>query len=93
MPLLPRRAGDLRPDWFLSYIALALADRGDGGPAPLIAIGMLLAWSATSLFSSHFQTLAEGHLLAFFLAAMLARPSPGLDPGSLLRPTERDAAP
>lgn len=59
---------------FLSFIALALVDRGDGGPTRLIAIGMLAAWCATSLLSSHFQTFAEGHLLAFFLAAMLARP-------------------
>ena len=65
---------------FLSFIALALADRGDGGSTRLIAIGMLLAWCATSMLSSHFQTFSEGHLLAFFLAAMLARPTPGLDP-------------
>ena len=64
---------------FLSFIVLALADRGDGGRTRVIAVGMLLAWCATSLLSSHFQTFAEGHLLAFFLAAMLARPVPGLD--------------
>jgi len=67
---------------FLAFIALALADRGDGGPARVIAVGMLLAWCATSMLSSHFQTFAEGYLLAFFLAAMLARPSPGLDRAS-----------
>jgi len=60
---------------FLAFIALALADRGDGGPTRLLAIGLLLAWCATSLLSSHFQTFAEGHLLAFLLAAMLARPA------------------
>lgn len=59
---------------FLTFIALALADRGDGGPTRVVAVGMLLAWCATSLLSSHFQTFAEGHLLAFFLGAMLARP-------------------
>lgn len=64
---------------FLAFVALAFADRGDGGPARVIAVGMLLAWCATSMLSSHFQTFAEGHLLAFFLAAMLARPVVGLD--------------
>jgi O-antigen ligase len=59
---------------FLTFIGLALADRGDGGPTRLVAIGLLLGWCATSLLSSHFQTFAEGHLLAFLLAAMLARP-------------------
>jgi len=77
---------------FLSFIALALADRGDRGPTRLIAIGMLLAWCATSMLSSHFQTFSEGHLLAFFLAAMLARPVPGLDPGSPVPPTDPVAA-
>jgi len=67
---------------FLAFIALALADRGDGGPTRLHALGLLLAWCATSLLSSHFQTFAEGHLLAFLLAAMLARPQPGLDPAA-----------
>jgi O-antigen ligase len=64
---------------FVAFIVLALADRGDGGRTRIVAVGMLLAWCATSLLSSHFQTFAEGHLLAFFLAAMLARPVPGLD--------------
>jgi O-antigen ligase len=59
---------------FLAFIALAAADRGDGGPTRIIAVGMLLAWCTTSMLSSHFQTFAEGHLLAFFLGAMLARP-------------------
>jgi O-antigen ligase len=67
---------------FLAFIALALGDRGDrgdGGRMRVVGVAMLLAWCATSLLSSHFQTFAEGHLLAFFLAAMLARPVPGLD--------------
>jgi O-antigen ligase len=59
---------------FLAFLGLALADRGAGGRWRVVAVGMLLAWSATSMLSSHFQTFAEGHLLAFFLAAMLARP-------------------
>lgn len=64
---------------FLVFIVLALADRGDGSRGRWVATGLLLAWCATSLFSSHFKTFSEGHLLAFFLAAMLARPVPGFD--------------
>jgi O-antigen ligase len=61
---------------FLAYIAAALFDRGDGTGARWVAVAILLAWCATSLFSSHFGTFAEGHLLAIFLGAMLARPYP-----------------
>ncbi|HJW50618.1 MAG TPA: O-antigen ligase family protein [Burkholderiaceae bacterium] len=59
---------------FLGFIAAALADRGDSTRARIIAVGMLLGWCATSLVSSHFKTFSEGHLLTFFLGAMLARP-------------------
>ncbi len=67
---------------FLLFIGLALADRGDGTRARVVAVGMLLGWCATSLLSSHFKTFSEGHLLTFFLGAMLARPVPRLDPAS-----------
>lgn len=59
---------------FLGFIAVALADRGDSTRARVLAVGMLLGWCATSLVSSHFKTFSEGHLLTFFLGAMLARP-------------------
>jgi O-antigen ligase len=59
---------------FLGFIAAALADRGDSTRARVVAVGMLLGWCATSLVSSHFKTFSEGHLLTFFLGAMLARP-------------------
>jgi heptosyltransferase-3 len=59
---------------FLVFIATALTSRGDGSRARIVAVGMLLGWCATSLLSSHFKTFAEGHLLAFFVGAMLARP-------------------
>jgi O-antigen ligase len=75
---------------FLLFIALALADRGDGTRARWVAVGMLLGWCATSLFSSHFKTFSEGHLLAFFLAAMLARPVAGCD--NVERPDARATA-
>jgi O-antigen ligase len=71
---------------FLVFIGLALADRGDGTRTRVVAIGLLLGWCATSLVSSHFKTFAEGHLLTFFLGAMLARPVPRLDP--LAGPTD-----
>jgi O-antigen ligase len=66
---------------FLGFILAALKDRGDGTRARVVAIGMLLAWCSTSLLSSHFKTFSEGHLLAIFLGAMLARPVPRLDDG------------
>ena len=37
-----------------------------------VALSMLLAWCATSMLSSHFQTFNEGHLIAIFLGAFLA---------------------
>ena len=33
---------------------------------------MLVGWCATSLFSAHFSTLAEGRMIFFWLGAMLA---------------------
>jgi len=65
---------------FLAFIVLALVDRGDGSRARIAAIGLLLGWCATSLFSSHFKTFAEGHLLTVMLGALLARPIARLDP-------------
>jgi O-antigen ligase len=64
---------------FLVFIFAALVDRGDGTRARIVAVGLLLAWCATSLLSSHFKTFSEGHLLTLFLGAMLARPMPGRD--------------
>ena len=59
---------------FLAFIVAALLERGDGTRVRVVAVGMLLAWCATSLLSSHFKTFSEGHLLTLFLGAMLARP-------------------
>jgi hypothetical protein len=66
---------------FLAFIIAALVDRGDGTRARIIAVGMLLAWCATSLLSSHFKTFSEGHLLTLFLGAMLASPVNRFDGG------------
>ena len=74
---------------FLVFIVAGLADRGDGTRWRIVAVGLLLAWCATSLLSSHFKTFAEGHLISLFLGAFLARPVPGLDRTSApARPTE-----
>ncbi len=52
-------------------------------PAPepwrSVAIALLVAWCATSMVSSHFQTFNEGHLIALFLGVFLA-PGPGRQP-------------
>jgi len=37
-----------------------------------LALAILCGWCVTSLFSSHFRTFAEGHLLTTFLGALLA---------------------
>ena len=43
-----------------------------------MAAGCVLAWSATSLFSGHFRTFPEGHLIAF-IVGMLMVSRPGVD--------------
>ena len=43
------------------------------GPFRVIGIALLLAWCVTSLFSSHFHTFNEGHLIAMMLGVCLAR--------------------
>ena len=46
------------------------------GSFGVVGIALLLAWSLTSLFSSHFHTFNEGHLIAILLGVCLARESP-----------------
>ncbi len=64
-------AGLLAFVWFL-FSALRQA-----APPPWRAIGvsLLAGWCATSMLSSHFQTLNEGHLIAILLGVFLARPA------------------
>lgn len=45
-------------------------------PYRAAGVALLAAWCTTSLFSSHFQTFNEGHMLAVLLGAMLARTGP-----------------
>jgi O-antigen ligase len=44
-------------------------------PYGWIASGALAIWCVTSLFSSHFRTFPEGHLIGLFLGALLAAPA------------------
>ena len=39
-----------------------------------LALGLLFGWCVTSLFSSHFRTFAEGHLITTFLGVLLSAP-------------------
>ena len=43
------------------------------GPFRSIGLAILLAWCVTSLFSSHFHTFNEGHLIMIVLGVCLAR--------------------
>jgi hypothetical protein len=39
-----------------------------------LALGLLFGWCVTSLFSSHFRTFAEGHMITTFLGVLLSAP-------------------
>lgn len=56
--------------FYFLYCALRHAPRD---AMEWIGTGSLLIVMATSLFSSHFRTFPEGHLIGMFLGAMLAR--------------------
>lgn len=62
---------------FLAYIFLALRQGFRNRPYGPIAAGFLLSICASSLFSSDFESFAEGNLLALFLGALLAFPPGG----------------
>jgi O-antigen ligase len=42
------------------------------GPFHIMAIGVLLAWCATSMFSAHFTTFSEGRFLMIWCSALLS---------------------
>ncbi|MES2244382.1 MAG: O-antigen ligase family protein [Pseudomonadota bacterium] len=42
-----------------------------------MAAGCVLAWCATSLFSGHFRTFPEGHLIAFIVGILMVNRPPG----------------
>jgi len=55
--------------WWL----LAAARQRVTGPFRVAGLALLLAWCVTSLFSSHFKTFNEGHMIMLFLGVLLAR--------------------
>ena len=57
---------------FIVWIAAIAREREAPRDCHLLAIAILMSWCVTSLFSSHFRTFAEGHLLATFLGVLLA---------------------
>ncbi len=62
------------------------------GPFRLIAVALLLAWCITSLFSSHFHTFNEGHLIAMLLGVCLARESTTQNHAQAASTAERTSA-
>lgn len=57
---------------FLIWIVAIARERESRPEYHRLAIAILAGWCVTSLFSSHFRTFAEGHLLATFLGVLLA---------------------
>jgi O-antigen ligase len=57
---------------FLAWIAAIVRERDASKDHHRLAVAILVGWCVTSLFSSHFKTFAEGHLLAMFLGVLLA---------------------
>lgn len=57
---------------FVVWIAAIAREREAPKDCHLLALAILMSWCVTSLFSSHFRTFAEGHLLATFLGVLLA---------------------
>lgn len=57
---------------FLAVLAMLLKYALKGGSIyGKMAAGCLLAWCATSLFSGHFRTFPEGHLIAFIVGILM----------------------
>jgi O-antigen ligase len=61
---------------FLLWIVAIVRDHGGTPRYRNLALAILCGWCVTSLFSSHFRTFAEGHLLMTFLGVLLAAVSP-----------------
>jgi O-antigen ligase len=56
---------------FIAFLVAAVRQPA-ARPQRAIGLGLLAAWCATSLFSSHFQAFSEGHLIAVLLGVFLA---------------------
>jgi O-antigen ligase len=57
---------------FIALLAGAIRQPADD-PLRAAALALLAAWCVNSLFSSHFQTFNEGHLIVLLLGVFLAR--------------------
>ncbi len=57
---------------FLAWLVAVGRDRSGPPVYRNLAVAILCGWCVTSLFSSHFRTFVEGHLLATFLGVFLA---------------------
>jgi hypothetical protein len=57
---------------FLVWIMAIARDRCGLPKYRKLALAILFGWCVTSLFSSHFRTFAEGHLLTTFLGVFLS---------------------
>jgi O-antigen ligase len=58
---------------FLAFIVVTIYQGLKTQPYGVIGASVLVAWTATSLFNSHFKTFPEGHMLCLFLGVLLAR--------------------
>jgi O-antigen ligase len=56
---------------FLAWIVGIARDKSSLPKYRKLALAILCGWCVTSLFSSHFRTFAEGHLLMTFLGVLL----------------------
>jgi O-antigen ligase len=61
---------------FLAWLVAVGLDRSGPPVYRNLAVAILCGWCVTSLFSSHFRTFVEGHMLATFLGVFLAAESP-----------------
>jgi O-antigen ligase len=55
------------------WLMVAAFREAERGPYRTAGLALLVAWSATGMVSSHFQTFSEGHLIMLFVGAFLAR--------------------
>ena len=60
---------------FLAWIVAIARDMRGLPKYRMLALGLLFGWCVTSLFSSHFRTFAEGHLITTFLGVLLSSPA------------------
>ena len=71
---------------FLVWIVGIARDKAGLPTYRKLALAILCGWCVTSLFSSHFRTFTEGHLLMTFLGALLSA-TPHQDQAEVARKT------